>query len=149
MLLRLQCRAGVGACPDTLDSSGKCTNDVTDVSGSVTDGKQCVSFVKHFSTCKSDNCKSDVLYHYHIFVMHIVRSHLYHMHETDKEWLHVKDSELGPEDNLLIHKSPILTSSLKYVCYSFNIIKMHQLVTLYMACPVCKLLACYMYAHCS
>lgn len=124
MLLRLQCRAGVGACPDTLDSSGKCTNDVTDVSGSVTDGKQCVSFVKHFSTCKSDNCKSDVLYHYHIFVMHIVRGHLYHMHESDKEWLHVKDSELGPEDNLQVHKSPILTSSLKYVCYSFNIIKM-------------------------
>ena len=47
-----QCRAGVGACPDTLDSSGMCTYDITDVSGSVVDGKQCVSFTRPFSTCK-------------------------------------------------------------------------------------------------
>ena len=48
----VQCRAGLGACPDTLDSSGTCTNDISDVSGSVADGKQCVSFTRPLSTCK-------------------------------------------------------------------------------------------------
>ena len=45
-----QCRAGVGACPDTLDSRGTCTNDVTEVTGFVSNGQQCVSFVRPFST---------------------------------------------------------------------------------------------------
>ena len=53
ILLHVQCRAGVGACPDTLDSSETCTNDIMDVSGSVTNGQQCVSFTRPFSTSKS------------------------------------------------------------------------------------------------
>ena len=48
----MQCRAGVGACPDTMDSSGTCTNDVTDVTGFVRDGQQCVAFTRPFSTSK-------------------------------------------------------------------------------------------------
>ncbi len=47
-----QCRSGEGACPDTLDISGNCTNDVYNVEGSVEDGVQCVSFTRNFSTCK-------------------------------------------------------------------------------------------------
>ena len=47
-----QCRSGEGACPDTLDISGNCTNDVYNVEGSVEDGIQCVSFTRNFSTCK-------------------------------------------------------------------------------------------------
>jgi len=53
LLLYVQCRAGIGACPDTLDSSGNCTNDVTDVAGSITNGQQCVSYTRPFSTCKN------------------------------------------------------------------------------------------------
>ena len=49
----IQCRAGVGACPDTMDSSGTCTNDVTDVTGFVRDGQQCVAFTRPFTTSKS------------------------------------------------------------------------------------------------
>ena len=49
----MQCRAGVGACPDTMDSSGTCTNDVTDVTGFVRDGQQCVAFTRPFTTSKS------------------------------------------------------------------------------------------------
>ena len=48
----MQCRAGVGACPDTMDSSGTCTNDVTDVTGFVRDGQQCVAFTRPFTTSK-------------------------------------------------------------------------------------------------
>ena len=48
----MQCRAGMGACPDTMDSSGTCSNDVTDVTGFVADGQQCVAFTRPFSTCK-------------------------------------------------------------------------------------------------
>ena len=48
----MQCRAGVGACPDTMDSSGTCTNDVSNVTGFVADGQQCVAFTRPFSTCK-------------------------------------------------------------------------------------------------
>ena len=47
-----KCRAGMGACPDTMDSSGTCTNDVTDVTGFVRDGQQCVGFTRPFATCK-------------------------------------------------------------------------------------------------
>ena len=48
----MQCRAGVGACPDTMDSSGTCTNDVSDVTGFVRDGQQCVAFTRPFTTSK-------------------------------------------------------------------------------------------------
>ena len=50
-----QCRAGSGACPDEMDSSRSCTNDISDVTGAVTDGQQCVSFTRQFSTCKEIN----------------------------------------------------------------------------------------------
>ena len=47
----LQCRAGQGACPDTSDTTagGSCTNDVSDVSGFVQDGQQCISFTRPFN----------------------------------------------------------------------------------------------------
>ena len=48
----MQCRAGVGACPDTMDSSETCSNDVSNVTGFVADGQQCVAFTRPFSTCK-------------------------------------------------------------------------------------------------
>ena len=43
-----QCRDGVGACPDTLDLSGTCTNDVTLIQGFRQDGQQCVVFSRNF-----------------------------------------------------------------------------------------------------
>ena len=46
----LQCRGGVGACPDEMDSSGSCTNDVSDVSGWKENGQQCVVFTRRFAT---------------------------------------------------------------------------------------------------
>ena len=52
MLCCVQCRAGVGACPDTLDSSGTCTNDVTLVRGFSEDGQQCVVFSRNFAAGK-------------------------------------------------------------------------------------------------
>ena len=48
----MQCRAGVGACPDTMDSSGTCSNDVSEVTGFIRNGQQCVAFTRPFSTCK-------------------------------------------------------------------------------------------------
>ncbi|XP_064398586.1 protein Skeletor, isoforms B/C-like [Halichondria panicea] len=51
----IQCVAGAGACPDTLDLRGGCTNDVFDISGSRVDTKQCVAFSRNFST-SDDTC---------------------------------------------------------------------------------------------
>ena len=52
----MQCRGGAGACPDTIDSTtgaaGTCTNDVTDVSGFVQEGQQCISFTRPFNPGK-------------------------------------------------------------------------------------------------
>ena len=52
--LFLQCRAGEGACPDVMDSSGSCTNDVFSIEGSVNNGIQCVSFTRNFTTSKNN-----------------------------------------------------------------------------------------------
>ena len=50
----LQCRGGSGACPDTVDTTtGRiCTNDVSDVSGFVQEGQQCISFTRPFNPSK-------------------------------------------------------------------------------------------------
>ena len=50
----VQCRGGSGACPDTVDTTtGRtCTNDVSDVSGTVSEGQQCISFTRPFSPGK-------------------------------------------------------------------------------------------------
>ena len=50
----MQCRGGRGACPDTVDTTtgGTCTNDVSDVSGFVQDGQQCISFTRPFNPSK-------------------------------------------------------------------------------------------------
>jgi hypothetical protein len=49
-----QCRGGEGACPDTEDSSGTCTDDVTPVGGFSADGQQCVIFTRNFAA--GDEC---------------------------------------------------------------------------------------------
>ena len=46
----LQCRAGLGVCPDALDDRGTCSNDVLNVHGTTTNRKQCVSFTRPFTT---------------------------------------------------------------------------------------------------
>jgi hypothetical protein len=48
-----QCRGGEGACPDTEDSSGTCTDDVTLVGGVSVDGQQCVTFTRNFAAGKT------------------------------------------------------------------------------------------------
>ena len=53
MLCCVQCRGGVGACPDTEDSSGTCTNHVTLVGGFSEDGQQCVTFTRNFAAGKT------------------------------------------------------------------------------------------------
>ena len=47
----MQCRGGTGACPDTVDTTTgrNCTNDVSDVSGFIQDGQQCISFTRPFT----------------------------------------------------------------------------------------------------
>ena len=52
-----QCRGGSGACPDTVDTTtgSTCTNDVTDVSGFVQEGQQCISFTRPFNPSESDD----------------------------------------------------------------------------------------------
>ena len=44
-----QCRDGRGACPDTRTSAFNCTNDVRNVSGSIRDGVQCVTYTRSFA----------------------------------------------------------------------------------------------------
>ena len=46
----LQCRTGLGVCPDALDDRGTCSNDVLNVHGTTTNRKQCVSFTRPFRT---------------------------------------------------------------------------------------------------
>ena len=55
----IQCRGGRGACPDTVDTTtgGPCTNDVSDVSGFVQEGQQCISFTRPFNPSKLDKCR--------------------------------------------------------------------------------------------
>ena len=49
-----QCRVGRGACPDTVDTTtgGTCTNDISDVSGFIQEGQQCISFTRPFNPCE-------------------------------------------------------------------------------------------------
>ena len=49
-----QCRGGSGACPDTVDATvgSACTNDVSDISGFVEEGQQCISFTRPFNPSK-------------------------------------------------------------------------------------------------
>ena len=49
-IFHMQCRGGVGVCPDTLDSRGTCADNVTVVSGYSFNRKQCVSFIRPFET---------------------------------------------------------------------------------------------------
>ena len=51
--LSLQCRNGTGACPDTDDSRGSCTNDVALVQGWKENGQQCVIFSRNFTSSQS------------------------------------------------------------------------------------------------
>ena len=44
--------AGQGACPDTVDSRGTCTNDATVVEGFRDDSQQCVTFTRPFTPGK-------------------------------------------------------------------------------------------------
>ncbi len=46
----MQCRNGAGACPDALDRSGSCTDDVTVLGGVRDNGVQWISFKKPFMT---------------------------------------------------------------------------------------------------
>ena len=55
MLCCVQCRAGVGVCPDTEDSSGTCTNDVNLLGGFSENGQQCVAFSRNFAAGKLDH----------------------------------------------------------------------------------------------
>ena len=49
--LFLQCRDGVGVCPDKESSAGgTCREDNFDISGSVKDGVTCVTYSRHFDT---------------------------------------------------------------------------------------------------
>ena len=50
----LQCRSGSGACPDTVDATtgSACINDVSDISGFVEEGQQCISFTRPFNPSK-------------------------------------------------------------------------------------------------
>ena len=52
----MQCRNGGGVCPDTVDTTtgGTCTNDVSDVSGFVQEGQQCIAFTRPFNPSKLD-----------------------------------------------------------------------------------------------
>lgn len=42
----------MGVCPDELDSSGECTEDVFGVSGSRSNGEQCVTYSRNLNTSK-------------------------------------------------------------------------------------------------
>ena len=44
-----QCRDGVGACPDTEDSSGECSNNVALLQGWKENGQQCVVYSRNFT----------------------------------------------------------------------------------------------------
>ena len=48
----VQCRAGIGVCPDVVDSRGTCTDDVKSVSGFNANRVQQVSFSRPFTTGK-------------------------------------------------------------------------------------------------
>ena len=54
ILNSVQCRNGAGVCPDTVGTTtGRtCANDVSDVTGFVKDGQQCISFTRPFNPSK-------------------------------------------------------------------------------------------------
>ena len=47
-----QCRDGAGACPDVATSGRKCKNNVFNISGSRSNGVQCVTYSRPLSTSK-------------------------------------------------------------------------------------------------
>ena len=49
----LQCRGGVGVCPDTLLASGSGTQDVSVVAGDVNNGRRCIEYSRPLSTGKN------------------------------------------------------------------------------------------------
>ncbi len=49
----VQCRTGQGACPDTDNNAGPCTDDVFNISGTKEDGVQCVTYSRPFVTSES------------------------------------------------------------------------------------------------
>lgn len=57
----MQCRAGQGACPDTLDSRGSCSNDVTLVTGLKKDGQQCVVYSRKFAAGQTPSTSTTFL----------------------------------------------------------------------------------------
>ena len=46
----IQCRGGVGVCPDTLISGGTGTQDITGLTGRVENGMRCVEYQRPLST---------------------------------------------------------------------------------------------------
>ena len=50
-----QCRGGVGVCPDTLLGSGSGSQDVSMVTGDVTNKRRCVEYSRPLSTSKYSN----------------------------------------------------------------------------------------------
>ena len=46
----LQCRSGSGVCPDTMVAGGNGTNDVSNVTGRVTNGLTCVKYLRMLNT---------------------------------------------------------------------------------------------------
>ena len=49
----LQCRGGVGVCPDTLLNSGSGTQDVSVVAGDVNNGRRCIEYSRSLTTGKN------------------------------------------------------------------------------------------------
>ena len=48
----LQCRGGAGVCPDTLLASGNGAQDVSMVTGDVTNSRRCIEYYRPLSTGK-------------------------------------------------------------------------------------------------
>ena len=48
----LQCRGGVGVCPDTLLATGTGTQDVSIVAGDVVNNRRCIEYSRPLSTGK-------------------------------------------------------------------------------------------------
>ena len=46
----LQCRSGSGVCPDAMVAGGSGTNDVSNVTGRVTNGLTCVKYLRMLDT---------------------------------------------------------------------------------------------------
>ena len=50
VVIILQCRSGDGVCPDTMVAGGSGTNDVSNVTGRVTNGLTCVKYMRMLNT---------------------------------------------------------------------------------------------------